>query len=83
MECTCPGPCLEGCEWQSLEPGWKLWLNKPCRELSPVCPVGRWPTVHGAETALFGEGQPGSYSTRSRKLSRTPGLGGCPALGSH
>ena len=51
--------------------------------MSRVCPVGRRPAVHGAETALFAEGQPGSDSTRSRKLSRTPGLGGCPALGSH
>lgn len=24
--------------------------------MSPVCPVGRQPAVHGAETALFAEG---------------------------
>lgn len=42
----------------------------------------RRPPVHGAETALFAKGRPGAYSTRSGKLSRTPGLGGCPALGS-
>ena len=31
--------------------------------------------------ALFAEGQLGAYSTRSRKLSQTPGLGGLSCSG--
>ena len=38
--------------------------------------------MHGAAPALSTKGRPGAHSTRSGKLSRTPGLRGCPALGS-